>query len=244
MIYALTSCAPGRIETQRKAIASWRRAGLEPIAFAGSFEEAGAVSQLFALDQVELFKPHPGAWFNLRPFVPITTMLDRVLERAPTCPRVLIVNSDIELDCTAEDIERAAILSAGGCFLFKRWDHDGDPALAKQEAYGIDALLMDPHDRALLPESWLCLGQPCWDYWIPECFAKAGRPVLMTEEPLAFHQRHERQWKDTYARCVAEHERVSGDAVGPDVDTFEHCCQRSRRYYDAWHNVVQTVRLG
>jgi hypothetical protein len=120
-------------------------------------------------------------------FVPIKTMLDWA--EAQDSP-VLLINSDIELRMAFWEIERARWLSDSGLCYFTRYNHRGDLARAWREPYGLDAFLLHGRDAKLFPSSFLSMGRPCWDYWLPYTFARNGRPLHSVEYPAAFHRQH------------------------------------------------------
>jgi hypothetical protein len=185
-IFALTSLSPASddILLQRACIRSWRAAGLDVRAF-NHPSEIAAMRRTYDVD----FVPAVGtAMEQLNGhFVPIKTMLDWA--EAQDSP-VLLINSDIELRMAFWEIERARWLSDSGLCYFTRYNHRGDLARAWREPYGLDAFLLHGRDAKLFPSSFLSMGRPCWDYWLPYTFARNGRPLHSVEYPAAFHRQH------------------------------------------------------
>lgn len=229
-LHALTSLAPGEqaAASQREAIRSWRDAGLEVVSF-------NAPSEIAQVEAAHGVRVEPVARTSAevfgRPYVPITAMLDWA--RAAGVP-ALVVNADIVLRLAPWELTRIRWLADGGLCWFVRHNHDGDPARAQREPSGIDGFLLHGRDRDLLGDSFLSMGQPYWDWWVPCAFAKAGRPLRSVEFPAAFHRRHAQRWSwDAWVRCALEFDRLTGalDARGSPQRCFANA-GRVRRALD------------
>lgn len=209
-IFALTSIPPGRdtVALTRDCIASWRRAGLEVRAF-NHPTEVTILRERYDVEFVPVMET-AAAHFG-KHFVPINAMLEWAAgQDAP----VLLINADIRLDATAEAFKRLRWLSDGGLCYFVRYNHQGDVARATREPYGIDAFLMHGRDASLFERSFMCMGQPFWDYWIPNTFVSQGRPVYAVEFPTAFHRHHPQRWSyDSWRRCALEFARVTSQPM-------------------------------
>lgn len=206
-LYALTSLSPAehRLEAQRTAVGSWREAGLQ----VRSFNHPSEIATLAPLYDVEFIPvERTTAQIFGRHCIPISA----VLEWAARCGTpVMVINSDIELRLERWELQRARWAAAGGVCAFVRHNHDGDMRQAVPEVFGFDAFLLSGTDATLFPESFMSMGQPFWDFWIPHVFASAGRPLVTVEFPAAFHRAHPRAWSwDTWHRCGLEFGRVTG----------------------------------
>jgi 2-O-methyltransferase len=217
-IFALTSL-PSSAESApliADCIASWRRAGLRVVAF-NHPSELGRLASLYDAD----FAPVEETTINLfgKHFIPIKAMLDWAAERnAPA----LLINADIQLRLEEWEVKRLRRLADGGLLYFVRHNHDGDLARAERERHGIDAFLFHGSDVAQFPDSFLSMGQPGWDYWLPHMFLARGRPVYAVEFPAAFHRRHPLRWSwENWRRCAIEFARVTGELNGDQ--SFEAC---------------------
>ena len=93
---------------------------------------------------------------------------------------------------------------------------------AQREPHGIDAFLFHGRDVADAPDTFLSMGKPAWDYWLPHLFAARGRPVYAVEFPAGFHRNHPLRWSwDEWLNCAAEFARVTGERNGDG--SFEAC---------------------
>lgn len=223
-VYALTSLSPAEqsVEVQRRAIASWREAGMQVRSF-NHPSEIAVLAARYAVDFVPV-EQTSFATFG-RHFIPINRMLDWAAAREAT---VLIVNSDIELRLKPWELQRARRVAEGGLCYFIRHNHDGDLARAVREPYGIDAFLLSGRDAALVPEAFLSMGQPFWDYWLPHVFAAARRPLVCVDFPAAFHRRHAQRWSwDAWHRCGFEFVRAM--RLPDDIRTLESCVAMAAR---------------
>lgn len=232
-IFALTSLSPAEhsIDAQRRALTSWREAGMH----VRSFNHPSEIPTLASRYDVELV-PVERTGFPVfgRHFVPINRMLEWAVERDAT---MLIINSDIELRLAPWELQRARWAADGGLCYFIRHNHDGDIALATREPYGIDAFLLSGKAAGIVGESFLSMGQPFWDYWLPYTFASERRPLVCVEFPAAFHRRHVQRWSwEDWHRCGLEFARVTSQRVAPG--TLEACVSMAERV----RNEIDRVR--
>lgn len=226
-IYALTSLspAPQHAASQLEALRTWADAGLET----RSFNHPSEIATLAALYDVQ-FIPTTRTAADVfgRHYIPIKTMVSW----AALCgERTLIINSDIELRLAPWELQRACWASGEGLCYFERYNHDGDLLQAAREPYGIDAFLLPERGIPQLPESFLSMGQPFWDYWLPHVFAAAGRRITYVDFPAAFHRRHLLRWSwEAYQHCALEFARVTQTPDGGG--SVEACIQMSRQVRD------------
>lgn len=205
-----------------RCISSWREAGLDVVAFNHP-------------DEIPLLREHYDVRFvpvmeTTAPqfggnYVPVSAMTRWAAEHDL---RVLLINSDIELALASWELERLAVHSSDGLAYLVRHNHTGDPTRAVREPIGIDAVLVNGGEVAALPDSFLSLGQPFWDFWIPYAFAASGRTLYSPDFPAALHLGHPTQWSwETWRRCATEFARVS--EVSDATDTFNACHALSAR---------------
>jgi FkbM family methyltransferase len=209
------------VEVQRLALRSWASAGLSVRSF-NHPSEIAALAKLYDVDFVPV-KNTSIKTFG-RHYVPINALLNWARDQdAP----VLLVNADLELRLAPWEMQRLRWLSDRGLAYFIRHNHNGTAAPAAREHYGIDAFLLHGRDGALFPESFLSMGQPAWDYWLPHVFAAHGLPVCCVDFPVAFHAKHPRRWTTaTWSRCVKELSRVAG--ISRAGDDYDSCLALSR----------------
>jgi FkbM family methyltransferase len=150
-------------------------------------------------------------------YAPVSELLRWVVQRdAP----VLLVNSDIGLDLAAWELDRIRRIADDGLCWFVRHNREEDGAEAKVERHGIDAFLFHGRNLPALPESFLSIGQPVWDYWLPYAFVASGLPLYSVDFPAMHHVRHPTNWSwETWHRCALEFSRVTGEV--PEDASFE-----------------------
>ena len=229
-MYALTSLspAPRHVEGQRAAVRTWAQAGLQ----VQSFNHPSEIDALASLYDVP-FVPTARTSAHLfgRHLIPIKSILDWAL----TCGApVMIINSDIELRLTPWELQRVRWASDGGLCCFVRYNHNGDTEHATREAYGFDAFLFSGRDAPMFPDSFLSMGQPFWDYWVPHAFASAGRRLTCVEFPAAFHRGHPGGWSwDSWHRCALEFARVTDTrCAGETLEACHVMASRVRQGFD------------
>jgi len=229
-IFALTSLSPAswRVQAQRESICSWRKAGLRVC----SLNHPSEIATLAPLYDVEFTPVLETSQHTFgRHYIPINAAIDWAA--AQDCP-VLIINADIQFGLSPREMKRLRWLSDGGICYFVRFNYDEDPRNVSREPYGIDAFLLHGRDACLVPASFLSIGQPFWDYFLPYLFASHGRLIASVEFPAAFHQNHPQQWSwENWHRCAIEFLRVTG--VQAVNESFEGCVTMSvgvREFFD------------
>jgi hypothetical protein len=223
-LVALTSLSPNLDDLAHisECISSWRRAGLPVFSF-NHPSEIPELEKHFAVDFVPV-EETSAATFG-RHYVPVNALLDWAgRHNGP----VLIINSDIELQMQSWELQRARWLAEDGLCYFVRFNHDGDVASAWPEPFGIDAFLFHGRDANLFPRSFMSLGKPHWDYWVPHTFAAHGRQLHAVEFPAAFHLQHQSRmsWDEWY-QCALEFERVVDER--DRNKSFNACMSRANR---------------
>jgi FkbM family methyltransferase len=227
-ILVLTSLSPSRAAGPRvqECVRSWRDAGLD----VRVFNHPSEVRHLERIYDIEFV---PVAETTLPVFgkhlVPIAAMLRWAARHDGP---VLLLNSDISLQLADWELRRLRWLCDDGLCYIVRFNHDGVEARASREAFGIDGFLFHGRHAAGLPESFLSMGQPFWDYWLPYSFAARNRPIYTVEFPAGFHMNHQPRWSwDTWHRCALEFARITGEDAG---DSFESCVAMSLRVRESF----------
>lgn len=153
----------------------------------------------------------------------------------------LIINADNELRVTPAQVEHLTALAGTGVPMLAKVHHDADGGNPCVEPAGFDAFLLSPRHCHLYAESFLSLGQPWWDYWVPWMVMKAGEPLYLPREPVAFHLRHAGGWGwDPWRRGAVELARLAGLDAGGDSAS---CSRLSATVYDAIAQYATRVDL-
>lgn len=206
-ILALTSLPPTtrNVAFQRGCIESWRQAGMDVYSF-NHPSELARLSGVFDVSFVPVAET-ASAVFG-RHYVPINTMLDWA--NAQSSP-VMIINADIHLSIEPWELQRIRWIADGGLCCWIRHNYDVDPQLSVREPLGFDAFLLHGQDSELFPKTFLSMGRPSWDYWLPHAFMADERPIYSVEHPVAFHKNHPSAWSmEDMLRCTLELDRVAG----------------------------------
>jgi FkbM family methyltransferase len=207
-IFALTSLSPpqGNASVIQDCIRSWRNAGLKVRAF-NHPKEIVELSHLYDVEFVPIAETTAHVFG--KHYIPIKVMLHwAATQNVPA----LLINSDIYLGLADWEIKRAWWLCNNGLCYFVRYNHDGDTARASREGFGIDAFLFHGRTVGEWPDSFLSMGQPFWDYWLPYSFATRNLPITSVEFPAMFHRRHQNSWSwENWHRCAIEFGRITGE---------------------------------
>jgi FkbM family methyltransferase len=229
-IFALTSISPAAGESGRvkDCLKSWRQAGLEIRSFNHPTEIPGLAAN-YDVDFVPVTETSQNVFG--RHLVPIKAMLDWAAN--DDCP-ALLINSDIELRLASWEMSRLRWLADGGLCYFVRYNHNGRAGHAVRERFGIDAFLLHGRDAAMFPKSFLSMGKPFWDYWIPHTFVAQHRSIRSVEFAAAFHRQHPSGWSwEDWHRCGIEFDRITGVLNGNH--SFDNCLATSagvRRHFE------------
>jgi len=206
-VVAVTSLSPAlwRVPVQKACIDSWRNAGLRVCSF-NHPSEILALNSRYDVDWVPVETTSADVFGNY--YIPVKVVADWAEQHDVM---VLLINADIELQMTSWEIKRVRWLAHGGLSYFVRHNHSGNVTRASPEPYGIDAFLFHGRDAALVPNSFLSIGQPFWDYLLPYLFVTHGRHIWAVEFPAAFHRVHGCQWSwENWHRCAKEFGRITG----------------------------------
>ncbi|HEX6979207.1 MAG TPA: tetratricopeptide repeat protein [Alphaproteobacteria bacterium] len=200
-IVIATSLMQRRLETQRRAVASWRAAGCEVISL-NVPEEAAALRPEFP--DVRFVTPPRTAIETLgRPYVYIVDLLRAARDAGGAI--VGVINSDIVLEqSNLVEVVRANV--GGNLLLGKRFDV---PAVGRGRGTvnesGFDLFFMDAASIDLIPSSDMLLGMPWWDYWLPLTAQSAGLGLVRLDGHFAVHEMHPASWmNETFTRTGLE----------------------------------------
>jgi 2-O-methyltransferase len=235
-IAALTSLPPGegRAAHYRQCIASWRGAGMEVF----SFNHPSEIPALHAQYDVNFVPVVDTAAAVLgHPYIPINRMLEWATSQGGP---VFLVNADIELRLSQWDMKRIRRICDGALCYFVRHNYSYDTRHASRELYGIDAFLLSGTDASHFPSSFMSMGAPYWDYWIPYHFGRRGTPIYTMDSRVLLHKDHSRQWSpEAWHRCALEFDRLFG-LLGEDR-SYDACMLMAadvRAFFDSHKRII------
>ena len=138
-----------------------------------------------------------------------------------TDPTILI-NADLELAMTPDDILRFVARSRSGLGYLRQYNYDTDKAKCRAEPAGLSAFVVHPRHAVMLAHSDVMrLGVPWWDYWLPMMALRAGESLYTPSHPTAYHMAHALGWSSEewiaggmeMARLLGVECAAHGDAV-------------------------------
>jgi len=184
---------------QQRAIKSWLAAGI-------------AVFSVNPKTEIKLLKKtYEGVTFlgtddvvdvSGKMYIKINTMLDFV--KKIDCETVCIINSDIELEQNGDLFDQLKLKAKDGMVIARRYNYEKEHKNAKMEAGGIDIFAFPKKHIGIVPKEEYCLGQPVWDYWFPLMFSENNIQIYYVDQPLFYHQIHERKWsRQVWAKNLA-----------------------------------------
>jgi hypothetical protein len=230
---------PGKTALQSACMATWRAAGLDPV----SFNHPSEMEALRTSFKNVEFVPTENTSFKVfgRHFVCVNALLDYTADqREPT----VITNADLHLRATPTQFAKLAQLAADGMPYLLQWNVDADMGRPQAEPCGISAFVVQPRFAGMFEASFLSLGQPWWDYWLPFAFVQMGIPLFGAGADMAYHIRHDRGggWSsDNWCTCARELDRMFG-LMGEDKSQ-EACSKMSAAVYAAIEQHTKQVRV-
>ena len=179
----LTSLSPNRVERQRYCLDSWKVFG--KIIAVQREDEIPSLQSLFS--DVEFRTAAPSSSFS-KPTPKITEIVKYADEPS------LLINSDISIKDSNLDLwnYEEGILKLG-----IRTDYFPNSSSRKfRQKYGIDAFLIYPEMRDLLPDLDFCIGCPGWDFWLPYHLWFKHNYEIRTPDCIFLHELHPLGWTD------------------------------------------------
>lgn len=170
---------------QRDCIASWRRAGFEPVSVNSANEAPPLALRVISVDR-------DASAITGRPHVFLADLL-AVAARESRGRSFALANADLIL--TAPDIvDRVAQLQPGEFMFSRRLDIDRiDQTQGTPYPYGYDFFAGHSADLEGLYDSGMVFGAPWWDHWLPIMMLMRGRHIRQYE-PTVLHLNHVERW--------------------------------------------------
>ena len=204
-ILIATSISPNNIARQQTAVNSWIELGFDVVSI-NSYEEIETIKNEFPTVQF-VETSFTAADITGKPLIYFDTIRNYLEKNGgDVCG---IVNSDIELKpdfdlipFLQKNIEQSLIFGA-------RQDISAESSESEKYPWGFDYFFFDREILDVFVKSEFCLGMPWWDYWVPLFLIKAGIDVKYLESEIAFHSKHETNYKHEYwikfAKYFAKH---------------------------------------
>lgn len=188
----LTSVSPKHInsDSQLKAVESWLNHGTVV-----SFNTPAEIPELKEQYKGVTFIPTLRTLektYN-RPLVAINAMLDWCKESKEK--HFCIINSDIELKCDSDLVDRVKLKMDESILLCHRVDHNGNYS-GTQYLRGIDVFFIHKKYLPFFPQSMHALGMTFWDYFIPYIAVKSGIETNFIKQDIAYHLVHTAQYSE------------------------------------------------
>lgn len=187
----ITSFSPKRIDHQRFCMQSWLDRGCTVIAVQTE-SEANAVASTFPEVQVVATDKVADA-FRKPTHVRISALLDQCRNEPG-----LILNSDIHLLSTRDQMQRDWSVDGRFFRIGIRWEQHPKTGMARLLKYGIDAFLITPDIAEQAPDIGMALGVPVWDYWLPyHVVHKMGKRLVTKKTDGLRHMAHVQNWHNS-----------------------------------------------
>jgi hypothetical protein len=142
-----------------------------------------------------------------KPFVTLNALLRWVAEQSEP---VLLINGDLHLKTTAEQLARLSAVAADGLPYLLQTNVDADMGNPSAETWGLSAFVVSPKLADIYETSTLCMAEPWWDYWLPYVCIDRGIQLYDAGASLAYHVRHPvKAWSGSdWWACGLEFDRL------------------------------------
>jgi len=206
----ITSLAPTHKnkENQLKAIESWKKLDNKIVS-------VNHISEIRILEKeydIEFIEPkRTGETLFGKPYVPVSELIKEIKKQGAG----IIVNSDI--------IIKDLPIFGSNPMIFNRYDFNDSMESATMFKSGFDAFFLT-EEHCNLKETYLCLGQCHWDYWLPISLINKGFKLHRPSKAHIFHKRHSLQYSEAFwkmtARIFMEETGMRGSAQSVSSKAF------------------------
>lgn len=181
----VTSFSPTRLETQHKALATWKQFNQEIVAV----QVIGEDYAKDFTDNIVWVKPNLH-WSKKTPS--ITSLLAQCKDEP-----IILINSDIEVDYLDEWLAKPIKPQTLKIGLRTDYCHQ----FTQLNKYGLDVFQITPEMLPHLTNNIWAIGIPGFDYWITYRLYRDGFELDIVDKGF-LHEAHVEQWnKDDYRRC-------------------------------------------
>lgn len=237
---ALTSIAPNplRVEDQRRFLASWLRAGLEPVSLNHPSEIpwlAHIYTDVKFVATENTARPQFG-----KDYVCINAFFEYI--RKLDAP-ALLINADLEMKASTEQLDRLESFAGMSMPYLLQYNctSPGVQVLGMIEPCGISAFVAHPRHVDLYLPTFMSMGQPWWDYWVPVMAARGGDTFVTPSAPIVCHYAHPSGWSQAnWITCAVELGRLLGNPIEP---VLADASALSAQVYDEIRKLTTEVEL-
>lgn len=190
----VTSINPkARIEHQRMCIQTWFDAGATSV-LAVQTPADDMKSLLSHFSRVEfVITESVGEMFS-RPWLP--TIHGMIQEIDFSLGNAILINSDIEVRVQAEEMQKEFSCPNDKLRCMIRWDYN--MRQRRIVKWGIDAFVITPSIRDVLPEDGMTVGCPVWDWWLPWVACQRLNLAVWPRLSAGFmHRAHIQNWPNS-----------------------------------------------
>ena len=133
---------------------------------------------------------------------------------------LMLINSDIILNCTAEFINKVMSISESCIPIAHRNDYTKNLTISKKYSFWFDVFFIHLKYIPVFPPAFYSMGQTWWDYWLPYKAIKNNVPVFLIEEPFAYHKEHPMQYNASDWIKMTEYFKWENNIVGNDAQAI------------------------
>lgn len=194
MFAVVTSISPSHknSDIQVHAMNSWLELGYHVYSF-NCLSEAHSLSKKYAgVTFIPTHRTNEHQWG--KPLVSINAMVDWAKDNSAIYDGIILVNSDILVDDSHNQLPRLIKKSEFGLEFFNRWNYTSDQTNAKVYSYGFDCFIIHKKFYSLIPQTNFCLGQCVFDYAIPYWFLKNDKLIFNEGFKIFLHKEHSNQY--------------------------------------------------
>lgn len=221
-IVAYTSLSPSHhnVHSQRTAIESWRKLGIDIYSFNNS-DETIILKNIYP-DGINFICPKKTTKHLFgKPYVIINEMIDHFYEQK-TGDILMLINSDIILDPPLDLFKKVKSASDIGVIISARNDYAYKMKDSKKYPFGFDVFFIHNKFTNIFPPAMYSMGQTWWDYWIPYTTLKNKVPLFIIKDVFAFHKEHPKQYNDKDWNRMTEYFKFENDIIGENHQSINN----------------------
>ena len=185
----VTSISPYNLEIQLSSINSWINLGMQVY----SINVKSEIEELQKVFKKVIFIPVQGITSVFgEGFISLDIFLHKAKEVMPNV--ITIINSDVELVGSKEQIKRLIEIGSTGLCMAPRYNYDKGKDKCTVEKFGFDIFSFKTDAIKYLPPSTITYGKPLWDYWLPYYLLENRIKLTHVTDKIGIHENHERRW--------------------------------------------------
>jgi len=179
-------------EHYRACLQSWCDHGFQIVSINSADEAKSDIEVEFHIQRLEAQRD--ARLLCGKPLVYFSDFMSLIYDHADG--PIAIINADIEMDFTADDLNRISTLQRGTFICERRRDYqNGDKGKSTPYSGGFDFFALHRDDLPLMFNTELVFGMPWWDHYFPVALlARNFQHIHLGRQSSIYHLDHDERW--------------------------------------------------